>query len=414
MNKTKSIWHWITAFMVLLMMFTCTLTSSGFSVMVNAVKEYAGLTGAESSLIFTIKNLSTLLFVCFADKLYEKIGLRFGIGVGFLMGALAMTIFMFADKSVMMMYIAAFVAGGTYAFAMLLPLALLIHAWFNKMRAFAMAIASAGTGINAMIVTPYLQSVINAQGTAAAFRIEIMMFLVVGTIFVILVRSDPAERGLEPYGGLNYATEAKGKGSSVAVDRKWTKWFILCAGLMGFAAGPTQQYLILHYTDLGYDSMLIAAAYGTLGGVLILFKLSFGALSTKFNFGMLSTAFLTVYVCACLFAIGGAFVISPVFPYGHALCIGVAGAVSSLGYPNWVADTNPENYTKAAKTAQMSYQAVEILGSFVPGIILDITGHYTGAYMLNGLCFASVALIVFTAYRSAMKKAKATAVSAAA
>ena len=67
MDKTKSIWHWITAFMVALMMFTCTLSSSGFSVMVNAVKGHIGLTGTQSSMIFTIKNLSALVFVFFAD-----------------------------------------------------------------------------------------------------------------------------------------------------------------------------------------------------------------------------------------------------------------------------------------------------------------------------------------------------------
>lgn len=400
----NSIWYWVTALMVFLMMFTCTLTSSGFSVMVNAVKVYAELDGMASSLVFTIKNLSCLCFVFFADKYYKKVGLRFGVFGAFLLGALAMAIFMIADKNIILIYLAAIVAGATYAFGMLLPMALIIHAWFNKMRAFAMSIASAGTGINAMIVTPFLQNLVNTQGTAAAFQFEIFMFLVVGIVFVLLVRGTPEERGLEPYGGANYAmAAAKGKGSGVRIDPKWTILFIVCAAMMGYAAGPTQQYFILDFNQLGYDSMLVAAAYGLLGGMLVVFKLTFGTLSTKFNFGLISCIFLGFYVLSCAFAVGAEFVFSPVMPYGACICLGVAGAVTSLGYPNWIADSSRDDYAKNVKNAQTAYQGFEILGSFVPGLVLDLTGHYTGAYMINGVLFAIVLVVVARAYLSARK-----------
>ena len=405
MDKTKSIWHWITAFMVALMMFTCTLSSSGFSVMVNAVKGHIGLTGTQSSMIFTIKNLSALVFVFFADKYYKKVGLRFGVFGGFLLGALAMTVFMLADKNLVMVYIAAVILGATYAFSMLLPMALIMQAWFNKSRAFAMSIASAGTGLNAFIITPMLQRIINSDGPAAAFRVIIFMFLIIGVIFVLLVRSTPAERGLEPYGGKDYAVTAKTKGSGASVPAKYTVWFIICAGLMGYAGGPTQQHFILHFNQLGYDSVMVASAYGIIGIMLIIFKLGFGTLSTKFNFGTISCVFLGFYVVSCICAAGSQFVTSPALVYGACATLGVAGAVTSLGYPNWVADTHPENYAKTAKNAQASYQGLEVLGSLMPGVLLDLTGHYTAAYILNGVIFALVAVIVFIAYSSTRKKA---------
>lgn len=404
MDKTKNIWHWITALLVGLMMFTCTMSSSGFSVLVNGVKGHAGLTGTQSSMIFTIKNLTTLLFVFFADKYYKKVGLRFGVFGGFLLGALAMTVFMLADTNIVMIYIAAAILGATYAFSMLLPMALILQAWFNKNRAFAMSIASAGTGLNAFIITPTLQRIINSDGTAAAFRFTIFMFLIVGVIFVLFMRNKPEDRGLEPYGGYAYAAESKGKGSNAQVPRKYTLAFIFCAGLMGYAAGPTQQHFILHFNQLGYDSVMVASAYGIIGIMLIIFKLSFGTLSTKFNFGTISCVFLGFYVVSCICAAGSQFITSPVLVYGACATLGVAGAVSSLGYPNWVADTHPENYLKTAKNAQAAYQGVEILGSLMPGVILDLTGHYTAAYILNGVLFAVVAVTVFVAYSSTRKK----------
>lgn len=411
-NKSNSMWHWITAFMVLLMMFTCTLSSSGFSVMVNAVKVHMGLDGTQSSLIFSIKNLSALCFIFLADKYYKKVGLRFGVFGGFLLGAIAMTTFMLAGKNLMMVYAAAVILGATYAFCMLLPMALIIQAWFKKSRAFAMSIGSAGTGINAMIVTPYLQSVINHEGPAAAFKLLIMIFLVVGVIFVIFTRSKPEDRGLEPYGGYDYAVSASKKGSGILIDKKWTKWFIVCAGILGFVAGPTQQYFILHFNQLGYNSMLVAKAYGIIGVMLIIFKLSFGTLSTKFNFGMVSCSFLAFYIVSCVFAAGSQFIVSPVMVYGACACLGVAGAVTSLGYPNWIADTNPEDYTKCAKNATSAYQGVEVLGSFVPGLILDLTGHYSGFYMLNAFLYLTVLVIVFTAYKSSAASQKEIAAEA--
>lgn len=404
MDKTKSAWHWITALCVALMMFTGTLTSSGFSVMVNAVKEYVGMTGAESSLIFTLKNISALCFVFLTDRYYKKVGLRFGVVGGLLMGALAMTIFMFADKNLIMIYAAAIVAGACYAFAMLLPMALINYNWFNKNRTLAMSIASAGTGLNAMVITPTLQRIVNGQGTAAAFGFEIAMFCIVAVIFGLLVRDTPAERGLEPYGGADYAVATgKGKGSGVVLAKKWTVVFTVCAGIAGFIGGPTQQYAILHFTNLGYDSMMIAGAYGILGGMLIVTKLLFGTLTSKFNLGYVSCIFLGFYVICTATAVSAQFTQATWALYLMMICIGLGGPVISLGYPNWIADTHPKDYAKAAKTAQTAYQAVEILGSFVPGLILDFTGHYTGYYAINCVLYIVVIVLVFSAYRSAKK-----------
>lgn len=405
-DKTKSYWHWITALMVLLMMFTCTMGSSGFSVLVNGMKKTAGLTGVQSSLIFTIKNLSCLLFVFVADQYYKKVGLRLGVFGGFLLGALSMFIYMLnsVNVNIIMLYIASVILGATYAFCMLLPMALIIKAWFNKSRAFAMSIGSAGTGINAMIVTPYLQKLIISEGLSAAFRFVIGMFIVVGIIFVLVVRSTPEERGLEPYGGYDYAVAAKKTGSGIVVNKKWIPWFMLCASLLGFAAGPTQQYFILHFNHIGYDSMLVAKAYGVIGVLLVIFKLSFGTLSTKFNFGKVCAVFLFFYVLSCCFAAGSQFIKNPTLVFAATSCLGVAGAVTSLGYPNWIADCHPEDYAKTVKNTQSCYQGIEVLGSFVPGLILDWTGQYTAFYMLNACLYAIVLFIVLTAYVSSSKE----------
>ena len=167
----------------------------------------------------------------------------------------------------------------------------------------------------------------------------------------------------------------------------------------------TQQHFILHFNQLGYDSVMVASAYGIIGIMLIIFKLGFGTLSTKFNFGTISCVFLGFYVVSCICAAGSQFITSPALVYGACATLGVAGAVTSLGYPNWVADTHPENYAKTAKNAQASYQGLEVLGSLMPGVLLDLTGHYTAAYILNGVIFALVAVIVFIAYSSTRKKA---------
>ena len=141
----------------------------------------------------------------------------------------------------MLIYLAAVFIGAMYAFCMILPMALLIRTWFNKNRALCMAICSAGTGLSTYLLSPLLQKRIAAEGMNGAYNTLMIFFAAGAIVMFLLLRSKPSDVGLEIYGGEDYVDAGK-KGIKKAALTQTNKTavvaFIVCAGLMGFAAPP--------------------------------------------------------------------------------------------------------------------------------------------------------------------------------
>lgn len=387
MEKNKrSYYYIIIVVMAVMMMFVGTQSSAGFAIMLNAIKGSAGLTGTQSSSILMVKNISAFFFVFLATKYYEKLGLRLGVSIAFFVGIAGMIIFSIAGSNLVLIYIGAVILGLTYAFTMILPMALLTRKWFNKNRALVMSIASMGTGFSTLILSPILQRTINNSGLDKAFILLAVVFAAAGVIFFLLVRNDPSDVGLEIYGGADYTGEQKSGKDSNVVAAKTCKpavlAFILCALAMGFSSPPSVQHLVVHFNSLGYDSMLVASAYSIYGLGMLFSKPLMGVLSTKVRFGALSCAFIACYIIGfgLLFVTGGGALISWM-PYLACAILALAGPICSLGYTNWIADfSTKEDYSKSVKNAQFAYQGAEMVGSIMPGVIFDITGQYTAWY----------------------------------
>lgn len=408
-KKKKSYYYVLIVIMGALMMFIGTQSSSGFGLMVNGIAAKVGLSGSQSSLLFSIKNLSAFCFVFLADKYYQKLGLRIGVSLAFVYGIGAMALFAVAGNNYALYCVAAAVLGATYAFTMILPMALLIRTWFNKYRALGMSICSAGTGLSTFVLSPRLQSIINTKGLSSAFIFLAVVFAVGGIVFFLIVRNDPSEVGLEVYGGENYVDEKKGnKKSAVAIvktNKQAVLFFTICALLMGFVAAPAQSHFILHFNNLGYDSMFVATAYSILGLTLLIAKPSVGVLSTKIPFGVLSVIFVSFYAiafgAACL---AGGMGVAGFMPYFVFIAYGIGGPLTSLGYTNWIADfSTKEEYPKKVKNAQFAYQGAEIIGAMTPGIVLDMTGQYSLWY---GLAACLVVVIIIIVARTYLTRSK--------
>ena len=414
MEKKKSYYYVITVVVTFLMMFVGTQTSASFSIMVNAVRESAGFSGAESSLIFTVRNIAALFFVFISNKYFEKFGLRLGVTLAFAYGVIAMVIFLFAGTNIMVYYFGAVVLGAAYAFTMMLPMSLMIRRWFNKSRALAMSIAASGTGFSGFIMSPILQQTVNDQGVAVAFRLMAIVFAAVAVVYFLLARSNPEDMGLEPYGGVDYVdpkASVQEKSGAMKTNEKAVMAFVVCAFLVGMMSPVSQSHFVMHFNTLGYDSMLVATAYGFCGLALLCSKIGFGILSKVMKFHVLSVIFLLFYTVS----LTGAFLnqsmgLIPWMPFAICIVFGIAGAVCSLGYPNWVADfSTREDYPVRVKNAQSAYQIGEIVASFIPGIILDTTGTYTPWFGFAACISIVMIVIVLREYMGRKKTPAAEA-----
>ena len=410
-TRKRSYYYVLTVFLGTFMMFLGTQSSAGFSIIVNSLKSTYNLTGTASSFIFTAKNICAFIFVMFANKYYEKLGLRVGIALSYVYGIIGLLILRISNGNLVLIYLAAVFIGAMYAFCMILPMALLIRTWFNKNRALCMAICSAGTGLSTYLLSPLLQKRIAAEGMNGAYNTLMIFFAAGAIVMFLLLRSKPSDVGLEIYGGEDYVDAGK-KGIKKAALTQTNKTavvaFIVCAGLMGFAAPPAQQHLVLHFNAVGFDSMFVAKCYSYVGLALLISKPLLGVLSTKVPFGLLSVIYIVLYIVSFLMAA----LLANVSWVPMAACIiyGIAGPICSLGYTNWVADfSTKDDYSKKVKNAQLSYQGCEIIGSLIPGVIFDITGSYGGFYIISAVLVAViiVAVVRFYAARGKMVAAEA-------
>lgn len=410
-TRKRSYYYVLTVFLGTFMMFLGTQSSAGFSIIVNSLKSTYNLTGTASSFIFTAKNICAFIFVMFANKYYEKLGLRVGIALSYVYGIIGLLILRISNGNLVLIYLAAVFIGAMYAFCMILPMALLIRTWFNKNRALCMAICSAGTGLSTYLLSPLLQKRIAAEGMNGAYNTLMIFFAAGAIVMFLLLRSKPSDVGLEIYGGEDYVDAGK-KGIKKAALTQTNKTavvaFIVCAGLMGFAAPPAQQHLVLHFNAVGFDSMFVAKCYAYVGLALLISKPLLGVLSTKVPFGLLSVIYIVLYIVSFLMAA----LLANVSWVPMAACIiyGIAGPICSLGYTNWVADfSTKEDYSKKVKNAQLAYQGCEIVGSLIPGVIFDITGSYGGFYIISTVFMVIIiaAVVRFYAARGKMVAAEA-------
>lgn len=410
-TRKRSYYYVLTVFLGTFMMFLGTQSSAGFSIIVNSLKSTYNLTGTASSFIFTAKNICAFIFVMFANKYYEKLGLRVGIALSYVYGIIGLLILRISNGSLVLIYLAAVFIGAMYAFCMILPMALLIRTWFNKNRALCMAICSAGTGLSTYLLSPLLQKRIAAEGMNGAYNTLMIFFAAGAIVMFLLLRSKPSDVGLEIYGGEDYVDAGKKGIKKVALsqtNKTAVVAFIVCAGLMGFAAPPAQQHLVLHFNAVGFDSMFVAKCYAYVGLALLISKPLLGVLSTKVPFGLLSVIYLVLYIVSFLMA--ALLVHVSWVPMAACIIYGIAGPICSLGYTNWVADfSTKEDYSKKVKNAQLAYQGCEIVGSLIPGVIFDVTGSYGGFYIISAVFMVIIiaAVVRFYAARGKMVAAEA-------
>lgn len=418
--KKKNYYYVVIIIMGTLMMFCGTQSSAGVSLLLNGYKQTIGLTGTQTSSILMVKNIAALALVFFSDKYYGKLGLRKGISLALVFGVIAMGIFYIAGDNLILIYLAAAVLGGTYAFTMILPMALLMRSWFNKYRPLAMSIASAGTGLSTFVVSPIVQRTMNNSGMNGVFVLLAGLFAVVAVILFVFIRNNPSDVGLEICGGEDYVDDKKKKGANNketlkpldTTDKKAVMAFTICAFIIGIYAAPCQQHFVLHFNTVGYDSMLVASAYSFVGLAGMIAKPLFGVISaTRIKFQHLSGLFLALRVLACFGAfyagLSGTGLVSWL-PFLVCFVYAFGAPITSVGYTNWIAAFSTKaDFTKKVKNAQFCYQGAEVIGAMIPGVIFDLTGSYGPYYGLMGLVASCVIVAVLVIYRNAEKTRRA-------
>lgn len=287
--------------------------------------------------------------------------------------------------------------------------------WFVHRRGLAISIAFSGVGVGAIVLLPWLQSIIaNAGWRAACVAMALLTLFVAGPLN-LLVRKKPEEIGLRADGSSGTGQKAQARGSNIAdpawVAVEWTLalavrtsrfwWIVLgyfCALVAWYAVQVHQtKYLV----EIGFTPIVAAWALGAVSVAGIPGQIGFGALSDR-----IGREWVWTVGCGGFAICYGALVALESSPSSALLYVMVASqgflgyALTSVMAPIVIEIFEGPNYGSIFGVISIALIGGGAAGPWMVGIIHDITGGYRWAFLLTiGCCAVSAAAIWMAAPR---------------
>ena len=391
-----------------LLFITMGTASNGFSVYLPFIMAQRGLTNAQTSSLVTLRCLVSFFAMLSIGGFYRVFSIRVGTAVAAGCAGAAFLLYS-AAGNYRTFCVGAAVSGLSYGFGSMIPVSILMARWFVKHRALALSICATGSGIATVVLPPVTTRLVEGLSMAAAFRIEAVFIFVLTAVIFLLLRNDPAEKGLVPYGQAPVPeTSAVADGpaapSRSLTPRMWALMFLVSLS-MGGLANPGFSHLSVLYSSNGFPAMGVAVLISGTGLMITLGKLLYGETTDRIGGQRSSLLFgailLAGHVLCCL-----AFTGSMALGVINVICLGIGYPIATIGPSVWAGDmSSPDNYPKVVRRLQVIYAGGALLFASVPGLLADrFGGSYIPAYILFS-AFLSLSLVFLAlAYRENGKR----------
>ena len=397
-----------------LLFITMGTVSNGFSVYLPFIMAERGLTHAQTSSLVTLRCLVSFFAMLVIGWYYRAFSLRVGTAVAACCAGAAFLLYSTA-ADYRTFCIGAAVSGLSYGFGSMIPVSILMARWFETHRALALSISATGSGIATIVLPPVTTRLVEDLSMPAAFRIEAVFIFVLTALIFLLLRNDPAEKGLAPYGqetapvraadtDRETAEEAAPAASRSLTPKMWALMGLvsLC---MGGLANPGFSHLSVLYTSEGFSAMTVAAAISGTGLMITLGKLLYGGATDRIGGKRSSLLFggilLAGHILCCL-AFTGSLLLCAV----NVVCLGIGYPIATIGPSVWAGDmSSPDRFPTVVRRLQVIYAGGALLFAGVPGILADrFGGSYIPAYILFSVFLALALLFIALAYRENGKR----------
>ena len=320
--------------------------------------EGTGLSDSMGSAILSIRCLSSFAATFVVERYYRRLGLRRGIFIASLFGVASALVYSIGG-SAFVYYTGAVLGGICYGLGAIYPSALMLTRWFHTHRGLAIGISS-----------------------------------------FLLLRDDPAQKGLSPYGEGGVSSVKAREQEGPAQLPALVMWMLaLMMLLIGGAGQAFSGHLSVLARSCGYTVRAAATVVSLQGMVLVCSKLLSGGVADRFGPRRCTTLLIAIFLlgCAAVQFMNG---VSLFWCFVPPCLMGFGASVYNVGPPLWAGDLSDKaGYPKLLKWLQIFYNLGGILFSAVPGIIADHTGEYKSSYILiAGMMLVSL-LILLWSYR---------------
>lgn len=274
--------------------------------------------------------------------------------------------------------------------------------WFVRRRALAIGLAFSGVGVGAILILPWLQSIILTEGWRSACWALGLMTLCVLLPINLIVTKRPQDLGLLP-DGAKEAGAAAARRAAAIVDPHWAaiEWTVakairtrrfwwLCIGFFcgGYAWYAVQVHQTKYLVEIGFSPMEAAWSLGLVAMVGIPGQILLGALSDRIGREIVWT------IAAAGFAICYAALLALAAGPSQSLLYLMVLSQGMLGYSftSLIGAVVAEIFEGPHFGSIFSLIMVSLLvggavGPWVTGVLYDIEGTYTVAFVV-ALCFS--------------------------
>lgn len=392
--KNKSHWH------ILTLIACCCMSLSTLGLVMNCVGVFyspmatdLGVGRGTVAMFATICTLMNGFAAPLFRRAIQRFPLRMVLSAGIIISALC-TFGISRSTQMWQLYLLGALQGTSLSFYSSVPVNMLISNWFEKNHGLATGIAMCFSGLGGAVFSPIFTMAIGSLGWRNAYMLLGLLILIVtlpGALFI--VRLNPSERGLLPFGAEKQPVTAKpvASGNAAKTASFISLPFILLTITGVFAAFNTgiSQHLPGFAENVGL---------GAATGAAMVSACMIGNLTSKLFIGIISDWLKPIRACililgACLLGVitlltfgAGSLAIALVGSY----LIGCVYSVCSVGMPLVT------KYVFGLDQFAVMYPRINLMVSLgsalaltIIGFIYDFTRSYTAAF----LCCAAFLLI---------------------
>jgi MFS family permease len=285
--------------------------------------------------------------------------------------------------------------------------------WFVHRRGLAISLAFSGVGVGALVLLPWLQSIIVGDGWRASCWAMGLLVVLVAAPLNLLVRKKPQDIGLLPDGESQSAPASARRTASNIVDPAWaaTEWTLARAVrtsrfwwiVLGYFCALVAWYAVqVHQTkyliEVGFSPLVAAWALGVVSVVGIPGQIGLGALSDRigrewvWTAGCLGFAICYVTLIALQHAPADGLLYLMVFSQGF-----LGYALTSVMGPIVAEIFEGPHYGSIFGTITVALIGGGAAGPWMAGLTYDATGSYRLAFVLAIVCSLVSAVAIWMA-----------------
>ncbi len=314
-------------------------------------------------------------------------------------------------NNIYVFYILSLFVGYGYLSTTILPVSILINNWFISKRGLALSLSLTGLGIGGVIFSQFVTFLINTFSWSTAYKsYGLLMLIVIIPVVLFLIKVNPEEMGLKPYGAEEAIGKETAKENEVTVNKVASKNLVTTSYFMLLIIGAVFVG-ISNNSGLGQFPPVLASIHGEATAATIISIYSAVGILGKIVLGHIndlhgsikSTIYATfILALSYFFMLFSEHTIAVVI---MAILFGMGNAIGTVLPPLITAEMyNEEDYSIAYGYVNSGVQLGMTVGSLFAAGIADLTGSYNYSWMATlVLCFL-IAILWVTAVKQAKIK----------